>query len=156
MATREEIVSGIQEVRERLRRLEPRITANPDRPLLTGSWTVWEVLCHLAADGHAAERLRARLDGRGGGPPPSVSGDEYNQQQVDARKTKPFAEVMAEVWEGLDADEAAAREMEDQVLQRPVPTFRGDTVPLSEMLRFYTGRHNQMHLDEVEAALKDA
>ena len=64
MATKEEIVAGIGEVRQRLRRLEPQIVANLDKPLLTGTWTVRDALCHIAADTNAVRAGAAASKGR--------------------------------------------------------------------------------------------
>jgi len=156
LATKEEIVAGIGEVRQRLRRLEPQIVANLDKPLLTGTWTVRDALCHIAADANAVARWRSRLEGQSPGRPPGMSGEEHNQQQIDARKARPVEDVLREIQEGLDEDARAVEEMEEALLQRQMQSFRGETIASSDMLRFYTAGHNQMHLDDIDAAISMA
>jgi len=149
--TKDEIAAGLRQVSERLERLGPRILANLDRPLPTGTWTVHDALCHIAADSHAVEIWRQRVE-TGRRPGGDLSGDEYNEQQVSRRRPLPPEDVLAEIRAAFAADLQAIADMDAALLERPIP-YRGATAPAAEMLRFYTGPHNQGHLDDVEKAL---
>ena len=102
MATKDEIVAGIKEQQERLERLLPRIRQNLDKPLLTGTWTVHDAVCHIAGDVDVRESFRQRVEKalRGDETPitsPGFNIDVYNQEQIDLRKHKPLDEVVAEI-----------------------------------------------------------
>ncbi len=159
MATKDEITEGIQEVEQRLERLLPGITANLEQPLPEGSWTIHDALCHMAADAHSVPRWQRQVDAAISGTSARPAGfnlDDYNQQNIDTRKTKSIDEVVQEIRDGLKTDAAAVGGLDDTLLAREVPNFRGELAPASERLRFTTGRHNHMHLDDIENAISAA
>ena len=156
MATKEEITAEMRDAEERLERLLPGIVANLEKPLPEGTWTVHDALCHLAADANAVPRWLERMEAAASGPsaiPPGFNFDEYIQKNIDDRKGKPIDEVVKEIKDGLKADTAAIVSLDDALLQKQVPNFRGELAPASEMLRYTTGRHNLGHMDDIEKAL---
>ncbi|HEX5369482.1 MAG TPA: hypothetical protein VFY10_08720 [Dehalococcoidia bacterium] len=159
MATKSEITDGIRQVEERLQRLLPGIRSHLETPLPEGTWSVHDALCHLAADSNAVPRWLARIEALDAGRParaPGFNMDEHNQQNIDARKGKPIDEVVSEVTDGLHADAAVVGTMDEALLQRQIPNFRGEMVEASEMLSFSAIRHNNIHLDDIEHALTGA
>lgn len=156
MATKDEIIEGMQGVEARLDELLPRAVAQLDRSLPEGSWSVHDALCHMAADANAFPRWQARLVAIETGTSTRAPGfnlDDYNQQNIDARKGKPVDEVVAEIKGGLTADSEAVRAVDDAVLQKEVPNFRGEMTTAGAMLLFTTTGHNHLHLDDIEKAL---
>ena len=156
MATKSEIRDGINGVEERLQRLLPGIRAHLESPLPEGTWSIHDALCHMAADANAVPRWLARFEALDAGRPTRAPGfniDDYNQQNIDARKTKTVDEVVTEITDGLHADAAAVASMDDGLLERQVPNFRGEMTAASDMLSFTTVRHNHLHLDDIERAL---
>ena len=159
MATKAEITAGIQDVEARLERLLPGIVANLEQPLPEGNWTVHDALCHMAADAHSVPRWQRMVDAAINGKstrPPGFNLDDHNQQGIDARKSKPIEEVVQEIRDGLHSDAAIVVGLDDALLTREVPNFRGELQPASERLKFTTGGHNQIHLDDIENAIKAA
>jgi hypothetical protein len=155
MSTKSEISDGLRAVVMRFERLAPDIDAYLAAPLPTGFWTVHDCVCHLAADSHAVDGWRERIDnliaGRGARPP-GFDINDYNAANIAARKDKPLAEVLDEVRDAFAGDLAAIDGLEEDLLAREVP-YRGGIAPAAEMLRFYTGAHNLIHLDDIEQAL---
>jgi hypothetical protein len=152
VATRDEITAGIRDVEERLNRLLPGIVANLDQPLPEGVWTVHDALCHMAADVPSLPRWQRMVDGNTNRPP-GFNLDEHNQQGIDARKGKPIDEVVQEIRDGLHSDAAAVPGLDDALLAREVPNFRGELQPASDRLKFTTAGHNHIHLDDIENAI---
>ena len=156
MATKGEIIEGMRGVQERLDSLLPRATALLDRPLTEGTWSVHDALCHMAADANAFPRWQARLVAIETGTstrPPGFNLDEFNQQNIDARKGKPVDEVVGEIKDGLAADVEAMKGVDDAVLSKEIPNFRGEMTTAGAMLLWTTTGHNQVHLDDIEKAL---
>jgi hypothetical protein len=158
VATREELQANIQGVIERLESLLPDIAANLEKPLTEGTWTVNDAICHIAADTQdAVPRWRARMQSLAAGESGRLPGfniDDYNQQQIDRRKGRSVQEVVQEIRDGLRADSEAIDTLEDDLLKLQVPSPRGGGMTeASEMLSFYVGRHNHIHLDDIEKAL---
>jgi len=159
VATKEEITAGINGVEARLERLLPGIVANLDKPLPEGSWTVHDALCHMAADAHSVPRWRRMVDAAISGTSARPAGfnlDEYNQQGIDSRKGKPIDEVVQEIRDGLHSDAAIVAGLDSALLAQEMPNFRGELQPASERLKFTTGGHNHMHLDDIEKAINAA
>jgi hypothetical protein len=159
LATKEEITAGIQDVETRLERLLPGIVANLDQPLPQGSWTVHDALCHMAADAHSVPRWQRMVNDAITGVSSRAPGfnlDDHNQQGIDSRKEKPIDEVAEEIRDGLHSDAAIVVGLDDALLAREVPNFRGELQPASERLKFTTGGHNHMHLDDIENAINAA
>jgi hypothetical protein len=156
VATKEEITAGIRDVEARLERLLPGILANLDQPLPEGSWTVHDALCHMAADAHSVPRWERMVNDAVTGVssrPPGFNLDEHNQQGIDTRKRKPLDEVVQEIRDGLHSDTEIVAGLDEALLVREVRNFRGEMQPASERLKFTTGGHNQMHLDDIENAI---
>ena len=159
MATKQEIYEGVRCVEERLERLLPGIGENLERPLLTGTWTIHDALCHLAADTNAVPRFLQRLEriDRGeAGRPAGFNFDEHNEQQIALRKSKPIDDVVGEIRKGFADDVRGVEFIPDVTLERQIPGFCGDPTLASDSLSFTLVRHNHIHLDEIEKALQVA
>ncbi len=128
MATKDEITTGIQEVEERLDSLLPGIVDHLDQPLPEGTWTIHDAVCHMAADANCLPRWQRQVEAAINGTsarPVGFNLDEYNQQNIDARKGKAVDEVVQEIRDGLHSDAAAVPGLDDALLAREVPNFRG-------------------------------
>ena len=155
MDTKEEIAAGLRAVQERFDRLAPLIGAKLSTPLPSGSWTVHDALCHVAADSDAVSAWRERVEALSSGAPgrsPGFNIDTFNQERIDQRKGLPAETVIDEVRQHFRADLEAIAKLDDELLAREID-YRGSRVPAATMLRFYTGVHNTTHLDEIEQAL---
>ncbi len=156
MATKAEITAGIREVGERFERLLPAITTHLEKPLPEGSWTVHDALCHIAADASAFARWQRLVDAHAAGAsvrPAGFNLDEHNQVGIEARKSKAVPDVVTEIRDALRADAAAVETVDEAVLQRDLPNFRGELGPGSDRLRFMAAAHPQIHLDDIEKAI---
>jgi hypothetical protein len=156
VATKTEITAGIHEVEQRFERLLPGIKSNLTKPLPEGTWTVHDALCHIAADSNAFVRWQGLVDAHAAGTsarPPGFNLDEQNQRGIDAHKGKALDVVVAEIRDALRADAAAVETVDEAVLQRDLPNFRGELGPGSDRLRFMAVTHNQIHLDDLEKAI---
>src|SRR6266545_151299 len=119
MATKQEIYEGVRGVEERLEQLLPAVRENLERPLLTGTWTVHDALCHLAADTNAVPRFLQRLERIDRGEPARPTGfnvHEHNEQQIALRRGKAIDEVVREIKDGFKADTAAFQAISDATL----------------------------------------
>jgi hypothetical protein len=157
LATKQEIYDGVRGVEERLDQLLPVIVANLQRPLLTGTWTVHDALCHIAGDGHAVSRFLQRLeriDRSEPGRPPGFNVDEQNESRIALRKDKAVDDVVAEIRAGLAADTRALASIPDSTLDRMIPGPGGNLTLASDSLSFSLVRHNHLHLDDIEKALQ--
>jgi hypothetical protein len=151
VSTKDDLINTLREVDQRLVGLAPRILANLDRPLLSGTWTVHDCLCHIAADSNAVYAWRYRIE-NGRRLQGDMSTDDFNQQEIDKRKGLPAQSVLDEIRANFAGDEKAIVALEDALLEREVP-YRGGMAPAAESLRFYLGPHNTIHLDDIERAL---
>jgi hypothetical protein len=97
----------------------------------------------MAADAHSLPRWQRQIDAAINGTTARPAGfnlDEYNQQGIDARKGKPIDDVVQEIRDGLHGDSAAVPGLDDALLAREVPNFRGELQPASDRLSFTTSR----------------
>jgi len=159
VATKNELTSGIREVEARLDSLLPGARENLSQTLPDGTWTVHDALCHMAADANCLPRWQRQVDAAINGTSarsPGFNLNQYNQENINARKGKPVDEVVQEIRDGLHGDAVAIPGLDDALLPREVPNFRGELQPASDRLSFTTGRHNHIHLDDIENAIKAA
>ncbi len=158
MSTIEEFTAAVESVDTRLAALHDDIVANPERPLLEGTWRVRDSLSHLAARANGVARVLARLeaaDAAGGTPPAPRNVDEINAGQVDERTDRSVEELLTEIAQGHQAALAAAREVDAPTLERRLAFgFRPGDASVAEMLVMGGPRHDHNHLDQIEAALK--
>jgi hypothetical protein len=157
--TREEIIAAIREAEARLDRLEPAIKQRLAQPLPTGTWTVHDAVCHLAADSNAVPRFLDRIEKvRTGQPtrPPGFNMDAHNEANIAQRRGLPLDDVLREVHQGFDNDVAQVEALPADFLTSDVPNFRGELTPASDQIRFTAAGHPNLHLDDIEAALAQA
>ena len=156
MATKEEIIAAIQ---QGIARVEGTFGTLTDEQLATrvhseeSGWTARDILAHLAGRGPGYDLFIRMAEG---GPMPQGMGgfdvNAWNRARVEERGGESRDELLAEfraVHEGLIA---RAREMPDEVLQRTIPTPRGE-VALGDIMRQSGGVHSVNHTIEVERAL---
>lgn len=156
MATKAEIIDALRTVEERVELLAPQIRLNLEESLLSGTWTVHDALCHLAADSNGVPGFVARMERVANGLPRRESGfsvDDYNERNIAQRKTKPVDEVFAEIRTGLQTDCNRVQELDEAFLQRELPSVRGEVMPISDQMRAYLGSHPNSHLDDIEKAI---
>src|SRR5688572_25836852 len=87
MATREEITASLHQVNQRLETLKARIIDKPETHLLSGTWTVRDALCHLAARSNGVPNFITRVERAAQASPgapitPLPNIDDINQSQI--------------------------------------------------------------------------
>jgi hypothetical protein len=152
--TRDEVIAAVREVDARLSRLASSIEANPEAPLPTGEWRVRDALSHLAARSNPVPNVLRRLEvaaSPAGPTAPRVNVDDINAAQVEARTDKSITEIIAEMHAGHQAtiDTLPA----DDVLVQTLPAVQGGDVEVAEIIARSGARHENNHLDDVEAAI---
>ena len=157
MYTREEIIAAIRDAEARLDRLEPVIREHLQQHLPTGTWTVHDAVCHLAADSNAVPRFLDRIEKQRTGQPVRPAGfnmDAHNEANIARRRGLSLDEVLHEVHAGFANDIAQVQALPSDLLASDVPNFRGELTPASDQIRFTAAGHPNLHLDDIEAALK--
>lgn len=156
MATRDEIVAEIRSVDARLDALKPRIMANGNAPLIEGTWRVRDALSHLAARANGVDRVAQRVRDTQAGKAPAAprSIDEINAEQIAERTTKSAAELLDEIARGHAAAIAAVGAIDQSILDAMLPLgFRPGESAASDLMLRGGPRHDNTHLDQIEAAL---
>ena len=155
--SKEDIAVALRQVNERVEGLRPQIEEKANQVLPEGSWTVRDALCHVAARASSVKMIVDRYEsgsggGSGGGPRPDIHA--INQGQIDDRHDRSIEQLLGEITGGrLEAVESLG-EIDDALLERLVPNFRGDgEMPIGEMVLRASAGHDNAHLDEIEAAL---
>lgn len=127
------------------------------------SWTVREVLCHLAVyyPEHEVEeqmrRLRRTVEPGRLSSRPGFDVDAANEERVRAYDGMALPDVLDVVRNGRAAIRAAVARLEPDFLARHVDgTPWGDGVPVLRIVGESTYVHDRGHLDEVEAVLAGA
>jgi hypothetical protein len=154
--SRDEIIADIRALEQRLSKLEPRVLAAPDKPLTSGTWTVRDAVCHMAADSNAIPGFLARVERQRTGAvgrPAGFNLDAHNEEGIALRKPKPLTDVFAEIHAGMKSDMAGVEALPEDLLSSDIPNFRGVVTPASDQVRFTTVGHTAIHLDDIEAAL---
>ena len=160
VTTRDDFIAAVHNVDERLAALREDILANPDKPLLEGTWHVRDALSHLAARANGVPRVLARVEAAdnpspGGAPSAPRNIDEINAGQVEERADRSAEELLEEIRAGHAAALEAAAGIDDATLERSIPLgFRPGDATVAELLVMGGPRHDGNHLDQVEAALK--
>lgn len=160
MTTRDDFTAAVRNVDERLAALRDDIIANPDKPLLEGTWRVRDALSHLAARANGVPRVLARVEAAdkpstGSAPSAPRNIDEINAGQVEERVDRSAEELLEEIRAGHAAALEAAAKIDDATLERSIPLgFRPGDATVAELLVMGGPRHDGNHLDQVEAALK--
>jgi hypothetical protein len=155
--TRDEVIAAVREVDARLSSMEASIEANAEAPLLSGEWRVRDALSHLAARSNPVPNVLRRLAlaaTPGGSTAPRVNVDDINAAQVDERTSKSITEILAEMHAGHQAtiDTLPA----DDVLAQTLPAVQGGDVEVAEIIARSGARHENNHLNDVEAAIAAA
>ena len=153
---KEDIAVALRAVNERIDGLRPQILEKASQTLPEGSWTVRDALCHVAARANSVKMIVDRFEGSaaagGGGPRPDIH--DINQGQIDDRHDRSIEQLLGEITGGRQEAIASLDGIEDAVLERQVPNFRGDgEMPLGEMVLRASAGHDNTHLDDIEAAL---
>ncbi|MCK9485816.1 MAG: DinB family protein [Dehalococcoidia bacterium] len=168
MTALDDFIAAVNAVDARLEALRPRILEHGDAPLPEGTWRVRDALSHLAARSNGVARILQRVealdaqDAAGGpdatdapsAPPAPRNIDEINAAQVEERTDRSVEALLDEIREGHQDAIAAARGLDDALLQRQVPLgFRPGDASVGDLLVMGGPRHDGGHLDQIEAAL---
>ena len=159
LPTKDEVISALGEVNSRLQGLADQIKERPDTNLLSGTWTVRDTLCHLAARSNGVPTFITRLERlatattQPAAAPAAMNIDEVNQSQLDARQGRSAEQLMEEIRAGHVAAIDGVKQLDESTFSRVVPNFRGEHVEAGNMLLGSTARHDNTHLDEIEKAL---
>lgn len=160
MSTRDEFIAAVQQVDGRIAQLRADILANGEKPLLEGTWRVRDALSHLAARSNGVARVLARVEAADNPSATTTqqaprSIDEINAGQVEERQERSIEDLLDEIRNGHAAAIEAARGLDDAVLARSLPLgFRPGDATVAELLVMGGPRHDNNHLDQIEAALK--
>lgn len=158
MATKEEFVTALTDVRKRAESMREAILAAPDTHLLgEHTWNVRDVLCHLAARAHL-DAMVERVQGMVAAAPPAArpagfNPEDVNQGQIDARQGRSVESLLDEIIDEHTAAIVMVPDLDDELLARSVTTPRGDVMLVADLLRLGTAGHDNVHLNDIEQAL---
>lgn len=164
MPTRAEIEAAHKQADARLDQLQPLMQQYEADALLDdgGKWSVRDCLSHVAASARVGTFGRRALDRLDNPPAPAAPGaapfniDEATQKQVEERKDKSIADLIAEAKEAHAASLEDLAAIDDASLQRKVPAARPGAPELSvggtvlRMLEY----HEAGQVDRIEATLR--
>ena len=168
MANRQALDGAFQAANARLDRLAPLIETYADDRLLDdgGKWSIRDALCHIAASSRvsagaqrALERLNAPPAAAAAAPAsgtPAPTADERNQQQIEQRKDRSIAELIAETKAGHATALEELRAMSDAELDTKVADMQPTRPQISaggltlRNLEYHEGGQ----LDRIETALR--
>ena len=127
-------------------------------PVCENGWSVKQVFAHLASMGASpaffigmAQRAASGAGGGGGG---GFDIDAFNKQQVEMRKDRSMAELLAEFRKGHEQGITLIDSTPDDLLGKQLPDpFRGWMATPLEMIQHSCAEHEAGHLDEVESVL---
>jgi hypothetical protein len=148
----------------RLDRLAPLMASYADDRLLDdgGKWSVRDCLSHVAASARVSvggQRALERATGQAQAPAPGGGGggpDERNQQQIEERKNKSVAEIVAEAKQAHADALADIRALTDAQLDTKVPPMQsgGATVSVGGIILRMLEYHEGGQMDRIESAMK--
>jgi hypothetical protein len=152
---RDEITAAIKETDARLERIRARVLEAGDRPLPTGEWSIRDALSHLAARSNPVARSLWRMQAATApGGQPAFDIHEENAGQVRDRANQSVDALLDEIAEGHRAALADLAALDDETMARRFPVaFPPGELSLIEFIQRAGPRHDNAHLDEVEAAL---
>jgi hypothetical protein len=163
MAARDEIARALSEVIERVEGLRPSAVERPEAPLPEGEWRVRDALSHLAARATSVRMIVDRYQQATSGAaaaaarPAGIDIHAVNRRQLEERSDRGVEEILKEVVGGRQEAIRSLDEIDEALLKRMVPNFRGDgEMPLGEMVLRASARHDMSHLDQIEQALSAA
>jgi hypothetical protein len=152
---RDEITAAIRETDARLERIRPPVVEAGDRPLPTGEWSIRDALSHLAARSNPVARSLWRMEGAlAPGGQAALDIHEENAGQVRDRADQSVDALLDEIAEGHRTALTDLAALDDQTIARRFPVaFPPGELSLVEFIERAGPRHDNSHLDEVEAAL---
>ena len=159
MATKQEVAQSLKAVVERAEKIAARLGEKDLAcPVCENSWSVKQVFAHLASMGASPSffigMAQRAASGGGGGGGGSFDIDAFNKQQVELRKDRSMAELLAEFRQGHEAGIALINSTPDDLLGKQLPDpFRGGMATPLEMIQHSCAEHEAGHLDEVESVL---
>lgn len=156
--TRDEIIEAFRAADARMEALLPRAVAQPDTPLADGDWRVRDALSHVPARGNPIPRVLTRLNesnDAAGNPQPVRDIHEINAEQVRTRADVEVKDLIEEARQGHREALDSLEDMDDEVLERRLPVaFPPGELSVGEFIVIAGPRHENNHLDDIEAVLK--
>jgi hypothetical protein len=156
MTTRDEVITAIKSIDQRLEGLRERILAQAEQPLKEGTWRVRDALSHLAARANGVDRVTLRVRAAQAGTPmaPVASIDEINAGQVLEREGATVRELLDEIRAGHAAAIEAIGKLDDATIEFPLPMAnQPEPSPAINMMLRGGPNHDNGHIDQIEAAL---
>jgi hypothetical protein len=163
MVTKQEVTQDLRAIVRRAEEIAARLGEKDLAcPVCENGWSVKQTFAHLASMGAApsffigmAQRASSGGGSGGGGMGPGFDINAFNAQQVELRKDRSMAELLAEFRQGHEAGIALVNSTPDDLLnkQMPDPFQGGESTPL-EMIQSGCTGHEGDHLDEVESVLR--
>ena len=161
MTTRQEAAESLMATVRRTEEIAARLTeADLGRTVHEGGWNVKQVFAHLASLGASPAffigmaKQAASGGSGGGGMGPGFDIDAFNKQQVELRKERSMAELLAEYRQGREQGIQVMESTPDEVLSKEIWNFQEGTSPVLEVIQTGAAEHDMGHLDEVESALR--
>ena len=161
MATKQEVAQSLRAVVERAEKVAARLSEKDVAcPVCENGWSVKQVFAHLASLGASPAffigmaKQAASGGSGGGGMGPGFDIDAFNKQQVELRKERSMAELLAEYRQGREQGIQVMESTPDDVLSKEIWNFQEGTSPVLEVIQRGAAEHDMGHLDEVESALR--
>ncbi len=157
---RNALLAAMDEQVARFERIAAHAARFASASVYTDSWTVRELMCHLAVyypEREVADqmrRLRRTVEPGRMSPRPGFDIDAANEERIRAYDDVALPDVLDVVRRGRKAIRAAVAELEPDFLEHLVDgTPWGDRIPVRRIVAESTYVHDRGHLDEVEAAI---
>jgi len=165
MTTKEDVIAAIEASDVRIKALAPALLAHGTDMLPDSEWDVRGALSHVAARANPVplslnvmERmLITRSPGATAELRAANRAGDINRAQLDERRDRSTAEVLAEIQAGHQAAIAAVRAMPPEQFDQRFPRVTGEGEnSLGELILRAGSVHESEHLDQIERALGGA
>lgn len=156
---KDDVLGAIDESERQLRELADALRRSPEARLPDSEWSAREALCHVAARSNDVPMVvamveRAQAPADAGSRPPSGGPDAQNAGQIAERTGRSVDDLLDEAYRGHAAARQAVQEMDEPVLARELPDFRGrGPVKLGDLIRMSYSRHLGSHLEGIRQAV---
>jgi hypothetical protein len=164
MTTKDEVIAAIEASDARVQALAPALLAHGQARLPDSDWDVRQALCHVAARANAVPLstglVQRVLAARAKGQPldlRAARAGDINQAQLDERRERSVADLLAEIQAGHQAAIVAVRALSPDQFDQSFPRLTGDgEMTLGDMILRAGSGHENDHLNHIERAIPNA
>jgi uncharacterized protein (TIGR03083 family) len=155
MATRDEIISRMRELREEIEQLAHSATAEAWAHGSYEGWTARDLLSHIASTSAPASFLllmaqSGGTSGMGGG---DFDQDAFNAQQVAMRAERSVEDVVDEIRANIQRDTQSVDRADQALLEKHYVAPWGTEGTLAEVILASLNEHLGMHVSDLTRAL---